>query len=89
MKFDDGGVGPCSDCGNDVNVNSEVDDCKPKVLCPACQDDYLAKKKIKEIIDEDYREEKHYPKHSGENSRAYCHRIKFNERVRITQELKL
>lgn len=50
MKFDDGGVGPCSDCGNDVNVNLKTDACKAKVLCPACQGDYLAKKKIREAL---------------------------------------
>lgn len=52
MKFTDNGVGPCSDCGADVNINSEVPDCMPKVLCPQCQGDYIKK--------EIFRESKYY-----------------------------
>jgi len=53
LKFD-GDVGPCSDCGSHVNVNSEAPNCSPKVLCPQCQGDYLHKDKVNDALDEIY-----------------------------------
>ena len=47
LKFDDGGVGPCSDCSSDINVNMNT----TKSLCPQCQSRYLKKAKVKEVID--------------------------------------
>ncbi len=50
LKFKNG-VGPCSDCHSDVNINSEVPTNSPKVLCPQCQSNYLVKQKVDGAID--------------------------------------
>ena len=50
LKFTDNGVGPCSDCKSDVNINSEGPATGTKILCPQCQGNYLHKDKVKEFI---------------------------------------
>ncbi len=49
MKFKDNGVGPCSDCKGDVNVNSDASPAtETTILCPRCKSNYIEKQKVED-----------------------------------------